>query len=167
MEFILLPWEERDILSTARYGNNEKIANNLRNAYPFPYTVKDAEDYIKSCIETDGQKRILRAIEINGEACGSIGVFLQGDVYEKSAELGYWLGEPYWGRGIMTRAIREICGEAFARFDLARIYAEPFAHNLGSRRALEKAGFSLEGVLKKSVYKNGGLFASCMYALVR
>ena len=77
---------------------------------------------------------------------GSIGLFLGGDVYRKSAELGYWLAEDYWGRGVMTAAVKQLCAEVFSRWDIARIYAEPFARNTGSRRVLEKAGFTLEGI---------------------
>lgn len=98
---------------------------------------------------------------------GSIGVFVQTDVYEKSAELGYWLSEEYWRQGIMTAAVRQICREAFARFDLLRIYAEPFAHNRGSRRVLEKAGFTCEGTMRNGVFKNGQVHSYCMYALLR
>jgi ribosomal-protein-alanine N-acetyltransferase len=97
---------------------------------------------------------------------GSIGVFVKDDVYRKSAEIGYWLGEPYWGRGIMTDAIRQMCRMAFERFDIVRIFAEPFAYNAGSMRALEKAGFTLEGVHRMSVFKNGQFYDSCTYALL-
>lgn len=167
MEFTLRPWRMEDAPAMARCAANPKIAANLRDAFPFPYTLADAEGYIRSCVEAGDERQLVRAIEIDGEAVGSIGIFPGSDVYRKSAELGYWLGEPFWGRGIMPEAIRMLCGEAFARFDLVRIHAEPFAHNQGSRRALEKAGFTLEGVLHKSVYKNGAYHDSCLYALVR
>ncbi|AKB32359.1 Ribosomal-protein-L7p-serine acetyltransferase [Methanosarcina siciliae HI350] len=98
---------------------------------------------------------------------GCIAIFSKNDVYCKSAEIAYWLGEPLWGRGIMSRAIKELCKTAFEQYDTVRIFAEPYAHNIGSRKALEKAGFVLEGTMKKSVYKNGRLFDSCMYALVK
>ena len=106
-------------------------------------------------------------LQLEGQAAGSIGVFVKGDVYRKSVEIGYWLAEEYWNRQIMRRAIQAMCKEAFARFDVVRIFAEPYATNLGSRKALEAAGFVLEGVLKKSVYKNGEYLDSCIYALVR
>ena len=101
-----------------------------------------------------------------GEAMGSIGVFVGSGVYRRSAELGYWLGEDFWGRGVMSAAIPQLCREALERFDLARIYAQPFARNTGSRRALEKAGFVLERVLRQSVTKSGVLCDSCVYALL-
>ncbi len=104
---------------------------------------------------------------MNGEAAGSIGIFLQNDVYCKSAEIGYWLGEPFWSKGIMSSAISQLCKFAFENYDLVRIYAEPFSHNTGSRRALEKAGFKLEGEFEKSVFKNNVFYNSCMYALIK
>ncbi len=92
---------------------------------------------------------------------------MQEDVSCKSGELGFWLGEPYWGQGIMTGSIKQICEKAFDESDLVRIYARPFADNQKARRTIEKAGFHLEGVFQKSIYKNGKLQDSCMYALTR
>ena len=89
------------------------------------------------------------------------------DVYRRGGELGYWLAEPFWGKGIMARAVREMCREAFAALDIVRIYAEPYAYNTGSRRVLEKCGFTLEGTLRQSVCKNGRMLDSCIYALLR
>ena len=115
-----------------------------------------------------GFNNVLDAFHIvNGEAVGSITVMLNDDVYCKSAELGYWLGEPFWGRGIMTAAVETMCREGFAAWDIVRIHAEAFARNAASRRVLEKAGFALEGTLRRSVYKNGEMLDSCIYALVR
>lgn len=167
MEFVLRPWRENDIISVAKHADNKKIADNLRDAFPHPYRYEDAAAYVRSCLDAPEERQYVRAIEVNGEAVGSIGIFLGEDVCCKSAEIGYWLAEEYWGNGIMSRAIRLLCDEAFARYDLVRIYAQPFAHNIGSKRALQKAGFELEGVLRRSIYKNGKVFDSCMYALLR
>lgn len=167
MEFELRAWKPEDVDSVARYANNPKIAANLRDAFPYPYTQEDAETYVGSCVNEDFTCQLTRAIVVNGEAVGSIGVFLGTDVYRKSAELGYWLAEPFWKNGIMSAAVRQICEDAFARFDIVRIHAEPFAFNKGSRQVLEKAGFALEGTLRKSVYKNGAMQDSCLYALLR
>lgn len=164
MDFLLRTWRIEDAPVMQRYADNPNIAVNLRNAFPCPYTLTDAQAYIQSCLEN--RDALLYTIDINGEAIGSIGLFPQRDVYEKSAELGYWLGEPFWGHGIMTQAIQQLCEEAFTTRGFCRIFAEPFADNLGSRRVLEKAGFSLEGILRKSVYKNGVFHDSCMYAYV-
>lgn len=166
MEFELRPWRAEDAASVARHANNPKIAANLRNVFPYPYTMEDAVGYIKSCMDADPARQCTRAIVIDGEAAGSIGIFLGDDVYCKSAEIGYWLAEPYWGRGVMSAAVQQLCTHAFQTYDLERIYAEIFAHNLGSCRVLEKAGFQREGVLKNSVYKNGVLCDSCIYALI-
>jgi ribosomal-protein-alanine N-acetyltransferase len=167
MEFILREWEEQDAEKIVRYADNPKIAANLRNSFPYPYTLSDARAYVDFCVRNEGKGQLCRAIEIAGEPVGSIGIFLQSDVACRCAELGYWLAEPFWGRGIMSGAARRLCKEAFERFDLLRICAEPFAYNTGSRRVLEKAGFELEGILKKSVFKNGQVYDSCMYALIK
>lgn len=167
MAFTLEKWDARMIGDVAQNANNEKIARNLRDAFPHPYTWEDAAGYVTMCAENDESRQICRAIVIDGHAVGSVGVFAESDVYRKSAELGYWLAEPYWGQGVMTAAVRQICEQAFGKFDLVRIHAEPFAHNIGSRRVLEKAGFALEGVKRKSVCKNGEICDSCIYALVR
>lgn len=167
MEWQLREWRAADADSIARYADNPAIAANLRDVFPNPYTLEDARSYVRSCVEGDRDKQLCLAIEAEGQAVGSIGVFLGNDVYRKSAELGYWLAQPYWRKGIMSGAVRQICGMAFARYDIARIYAGPYAANAGSRGVLEKAGFHQEGLLRQSVYKNGVLQDSCVYALLR
>jgi len=166
ISFLLRPWRHEDAEDVAAAADNPKIAANLRNVFPSPYTLADAEWYVGDCIAQGEERQLTRAIAIDGRAVGSIGVFVKDDVYEKTAELGYWLAEEYWGRGIMTEAVRKICREAFARFDILRIFAEPFADNLGSRRVLEKAGFTCEGTMRSGVYKNGRVHSYCMYALL-
>lgn len=165
--FTLRPWQRSDAAALAAAANTPKIAANLRNVFPSPYTLADAEWYINDCIAQGEERQLTRAIIIEGEAVGSIGIFRKDDVYEKSAELGYWLAEAYWGQGIMTEAARQICREAFDRFDLLRIFAEPFAENRGSRRVLEKSGFTYEGTMRSGVFKNGRVRSYCMYALLR
>ncbi len=165
MDFKLRPWRIEDAESLASYANNSKIAENLRDVFPYPYTLSDAKGYIEFCLGL--KEQLCFAVEVGGEAAGSIGVFIKDDVYRKSAELGYWLGEQYWGRGIMSKAVLQICELAFSNYDIVRIFAEPFARNIGSRRVLEKAGFELEGILRKSVCKNGIIEDSCMYAKLK
>ncbi len=168
MDFILRPWRREDATDVAKYANNEKIARNLRDVFPHPYPPADAENFVNSCLEADESLQMFRAIEAEGRAVGSIALCRSSDVYVRTAELGYWLAEDYWGRGIMTRAVQQICEEGFTQWnDLVRIYAEPFAHNAGSCRVLEKAGFILEGVLRQSVFKRNEVCDSCMYALLR
>lgn len=167
MEFQLRAWRFEDADSIVKHANNPKIAANLRNGFHSPYTREDAEAFLHACLDDDERMRFVRAIEVGGEAVGSIGIYRDDGVYCKCAEVGYWLGEPFWGNGIISGAIRLMCGEAFLRYDILRIYAEPYAYNTGSRRALEKAGFILEGIKENSVYKNGTVYDSCMYALLR
>lgn len=167
MDFILREWRREDAGDVARYADNEKIARNLRDVFPHPYALADARDFLDICITGDPEMSLFRAIEVDGRAVGSIALCRGSDVYQKTAELGYWLAEDYWGRGIMTRAVKRICKEGFSRWDIQRIYAEPFAHNAGSRRVLEKAGFFLEGVMRRGVYKRGKVCDFCMYALLR
>lgn len=165
--FTLRPWRSEDAAALAAAADNPKIAANLRNSFPSPYTLEDAERFIRDCITHEEERRLARAIIIEGKAAGSIGVFLKDDVYGKSAELGYWLAEEYWGRGLMTEAVRRICREAFARFDILRIFAEPFEGNLSSRRVLEKAGFTYEGTMRNGVFKNGRVLSYCVYSLLQ
>ncbi|MCI9331312.1 MAG: GNAT family N-acetyltransferase [Oscillibacter sp.] len=167
MPFTLRSWQQEDATSIAKAANNPKIAANLRNVFPSPYTLADAEWYVSDCINQGEERQLTRAIIIEGEAAGSIGVFRKEDVYEKSAELGYWLAQAHWGQGVMTKAVRQICREAFERFDILRIFAEPFADNLGSRRVLEKAGFTCEGTMRNGIFKNGRVHSYCIYALLR
>jgi len=167
MTFKLVKWNKEHINSVAQHANNQKIADNLRDVFPYPYTYADAEGYVNACIKNDDDHQITRAIEVAGKAVGSIGVFVKEDVYRKSAELGYWLAEDYWGQGIMSEAVKQICTEVFECFDIVRIFAEPYGFNIGSRRGLEKAGFTLEGIMKSSVCKHEKIYDSCMYALLK
>lgn len=167
MDFTLRPWRADDAASIVPYADDPGVAANLRDIFPNPYTLADAEAYVRACVEREGLGQLCRAVIVDGRAVGSIGLFLGNDVYRKSAELGYWLGRPFWRRGIMTAAVRQICGEGFGAWDIVRIYAKPYAVNAASRGVLEKAGFVLEGVLRNSVYKNGRLLDSCIYARLR
>lgn len=165
--FVLRTWCADDVQALAEAANNPKIAANLRNVFPSPYTPADAEWFINDCSVKGEERQLARAIIIEKKVSGCVSVSLKDDVYEKSAELGYWLAEACWGNGIMTEAVRQICREAFRRFDILRIFAEPFADNLGSRRVLEKAGFTCEGIMRNGVFKNGQVHSYCMYALLR
>ena len=167
MDCLLGPWRREDAADIAPLANNRAVADNLRDIFPYPYTLQNAQDFVAMCMQADETACLFRTIEVDGHAVGSITVSLGTDVYRKSAELGYWLGEPYWRKGIMSRAVRQICRQAFETFDIVRIYAEPYAYNKGSRGVLEKAGFRLEGVMRDSVYKNGKVIDSCLYALLK
>ena len=164
---ILRPWKTEDTKVLAAAANHPQIAQNLRNVFPYPYTIEDAAWFINDCIQKEGTDQLLRAIEVDGTIVGSISVAKKDDVYEKSAELGYWLTKDYWGQGITTQAVKMICKEAFDRFDIIRIFAEPFDDNTGSKSVLEKAGFVCEGTMRDGIYKNGRVRSYCMYALLR
>jgi RimJ/RimL family protein N-acetyltransferase len=154
-----------DAEGVQRYANNRKIWLNVRDIFPHPYTLEDARGFIAFVA---GQKPLTTfAIATEAEAIGCIGLRLGEDVHRKTAELGYWLGEPFWGRGIMTAAIAAFTDWAFANIDLERIYSEPFADNTASTRALEKAGFTREARLRANVFKDGKVLDSMIYARLR
>ena len=167
MNCMLRKWRLSDAKDLAAALNNEKILNNLRDGLPFPYTEQDARDYIAAMLASDEDSTFAYAITQNDRAIGSIGAFRQENIHRQTAELGYYLAEEYWGRGIMTEAIRQLCGIIFDTTDILRIYAEPFAYNTGSRRALEKAGFVLEGIMKNNAVKNGKVLDMALYSLTR
>lgn len=167
MDFILRRWAETDADAIYKYCNNKIIADNLRNGFPQPYTPEDAKVFIRDFGSSGEEARLCLAIDVGGEAVGSVGLFIRDEAFRRCAEIGYWLGEPFWGKGIMSAAVAQMCEIGFSRYDIVRIYAEPYAYNAASRRVLEKSGFTLEGTMKKSVYKDGKMLDSCIYALVR
>ena len=167
MEYELREWRMSDAADLAAALNDRRILDNLRDGLPYPYTEKDAEKYITAMLAADKNEVFARAIAVSGRAAGSITAFRQENIHRRTAELGYYLAAEYWGCGIMSRAIGELCGEIFAATDILRIYAQPFSYNIGSRRALEKAGFTYEGTLKNSAVKNGRVQDMTMYSLTR
>ena len=167
MEIVLRKWQMSDAGCIVKYANNAKIAENLRNVFPHPYTVADAQNYINFCVGSNESRHYMRAIVFQGEAVGAVGCVIQEDVHCKSGEIGYWLGEPFWGRGIMTASVKLLCEWVFQNSDLIRLFAQPFGNNSGSMKVLEKAGFQMEGILKSSIYKNGNIFDSRIYARVK
>src|SRR5580765_5091396 len=157
-------WSEEDANAMQRYANNRKIWENLRDIFPHPYSLQDADAFLDFATQARSTEF---AIANETEAIGGIGLRLGDDVHRHTAEMGYWLGEPFWGRGIMTEAITAFTPWAFRWFELLRIFAQPFATNTASVRVLEKAGFVCEGQLKANVIKDGKLLDSLMYACVR
>lgn len=156
-------WESNDIDNLVKYANNYNIAKCLTDQFPHPYTLKDGESFLKSIMEDEPAKVL--AIEIDGKAAGSIGVFPQSDIHCKNAEMGYWLAEEYWGRGIMTEVIKEMVKYGFQTFDITRIFARPFGINKASQRVLEKAGFVKEACLPDALFKNGVYMDELIYAI--
>lgn len=158
-------WALSDHDALLANANNPEIAANLRDRFPSPYTAADAEGYLARA--SAGPQPTGLAIEVDGEAAGGIALMMHDDVERTSAELGYWLGQRYWGRGVMTEAVRAVTDWGFQTFPLTRIYAMPFATSLGSIRVLEKAGYVCEGRLRRSVIKLGQVLDQFMYAEVR
>ncbi len=165
-ELALRSWKEEDAKRLAVIADNKKIADYLRDGFPHPYSLDDARQFILRAIAEDNASRSF-AIEINGVVAGSIGAYLKENVHRKNAELGYYLAEEYWGKGIMPKVIRCMTQYMFDNFDINRVYAQPFAMNTASRKVLEKAGFRLEAVLKSNIIKNGIVQDGCIYALLK
>ena len=161
------PWRLNDAEDLSLALSNKKVLDNLRNGLPFPYTVQDARAYINSMLNADRDKVYAFAITIDDKAIGSIGAFRQENIHAQTAEIGYYISEPFWGQGIGTCAVRLLCERVFSTTNIIRLYAEPFAHNMASCRILEKSGFALEGVLRKNAVKNGQIIDMKMYALIK
>lgn len=157
-------WKSSDAPAIARYANNRKIWINLRDRFPHPYTEQDARVFLRN-VQTARHETFF-AIAVDDEAVGGIGFMLQTDVERVSAEIGYWLGEPFWGRGIATDALKAVTRYAFEHHQLTRIFALPFASNAASCRVLEKAGYVLEGRLRRSALKDGVIVDQLQYAHV-
>ena len=160
-------WKLSDAKDLAAALSNRKIQDHLRDGLPYPYTEQDGVDYISAILSADKSETFAFAITIDGKVIGSISVFRQGNIHRQTAELGYYIAEEYWGRGIMTEAVKQICGYVFDKSDILRIYAEPFAYNIASCRVLEKAGFQYEGTLRSNAVKNGKIIDMKMYSLLK
>lgn len=167
MECKIRSWRIEDAASLAEALDNKKILDNLRDGLPYPYTVEDAKEFITAMLEADKNTIYPFAITIDDKAVGSIGVFRKENIHSKTGELGYYIGEPYWGQGLGTSAVLQICRYIFENTDLIRIFAEPFSYNTGSCRILEKSGFSCEGVLRKNAVKNGVVLDMKLYSLIK
>ena len=153
MQIHIRPWHAKDLGPLATLANNKKIWNNVRDYFPHPYTSKDAKEWLTLNV---GITPVLNfVIEADGQFAGSIGMVPKTDVYRNNMEIGYWLGEPYWGKGIASTAITLMCDIIWQNYShINRIYAEVFEGNKASMRALEKNGFELERIRKKAVIKN-------------
>lgn len=159
------PWLESDADSLHRHANNSEVSRHLRDRFPFPYELEHARTFL-DWIATQPTSTVW-AIEIEGAAAGGIGIELRSDVERVSAEIGYWLGQPFWGRGIATEALAAVTAECFNQFDLTRLFAVPFADHVASVRVLEKAGYVREGHLRRSAIKNGVVRDQLLFAAYR
>ena len=157
------PWRSEDAQALVKHANNLKVARNLRDGFPYPYTMSDARRWLELVVENKSD--LILAIEIDGEAAGGIGIHAGKDVYRYNGEVGYWLSESHWGRGIMSDAVGALVAYAFLHTQWLRLFATIFQHNLSSMRVLEKCGFTLEAIHIKTVMKEGKLLDEHLYAL--
>ena len=158
-------WNEQDCDALVKYANNYKIWKNLRDGFPHPYSRESALSFLSMVGHQD--PLTFYALATTEEAIGSIGISLNKDVHRLTGELGYWLAEPFWGKGIISEAIQKFCDFAFEQYGLVRIYAEPYVYNPASCRALEKAGFVYEGRMRNSVIKEGQITDQFLYAKIK
>jgi RimJ/RimL family protein N-acetyltransferase len=160
----LRKWRQDDEDAIVKHANNLNIAKHLRDRFPHPYTLADARGFLEMASAEDPQTNF--AIEIDGEAAGGLGYVPGSDVERYSVEVGYWLGEAHWGRGVVTEALTVFTDYAFSRLGLLRVFALPLADNPASIRVLEKAGYSAEGRLRSSCVKYGQVRDQLLYARV-
>ncbi len=160
-------WQLADAKDLATALSNKKVQDNLRDGLPYPYTEQDGEDYISLMLDADDNNTFAFAVTVGEKVIGSISAFRQDNIHRQSAELGYYIAEEYWGKGIMTEAVKQLCDYVFAHTDIIRIYAEPFSYNIASCRVLEKAGFICEGTLRSNAVKNGKVLDMKMYSKLK
>jgi len=161
---IVRSWETSDAASIALHANDRDVWINLRDAFPHPYAPTDANAFIRACRRQDPETTF--AVEVDGQAAGAIGFRLGQDVERTGAEVGYWLGKSFWGRGVMTEALVAVRDHAIEKHSLTRVYSLPFEWNEASFRVLEKAGFELEGRLRRSAVKDGRVIDQLLYSYV-
>ena len=154
-----------DLDSLVKFANNKKIAKFMDDHFPHPYTIESGINFIH--LATKDTPVHIFAIEVNGQAVGGIGIHPQTGIQRKNAELGYWLAEPFWGNGIITKAVSQMISFGFNTYDITRIFAKPFGTNLASQKVLEKSGFVMEAQFKNSYYKYGKYFNELVYAVRR
>jgi [ribosomal protein S5]-alanine N-acetyltransferase len=159
-------WRASDIDALVRYANNRNIWLNLRDRFPHPYQRSDAEAWIALC-DKEKEPILQFAIDLNGEAIGGIGFERMADVHRMTAEVGYWIAERFWGRGIAASALEQATAYAFASLGLERLQAIVFEGNAASMRVLEKNGFAFEGRLQRHIFKDGRFLDGIMYARLR
>lgn len=161
----LRSWRLDDQASLARHARSDRIWRNLKDRFPRHYTLDDARRWLQAAVNQDPERAL--AIEVEGQAVGGIGIEPGTDVYRRSAEIGYWLGEDFWGRGIATEAVAAFTAYCFRQLGFERIHAGVFGWNRASIRVLEKCGYRLEGRRRNAVFKDGMLTDELLYAILR
>ncbi|HSL89186.1 MAG TPA: GNAT family protein [Ignavibacteriaceae bacterium] len=164
-EYKIRSYENSDIDALIKYANNVNVSRWLMNTFPFPYTTDEAVIWLANCAAQDPETNF--AIADDKELIGAIGLKLFDDVFIHNAEIGYWLGEPFWGKKIITNAVKEMTKFGFNNFNLNRIFANVFEGNPASASVLENCGYSLEGILKKAVFKKGKFLDQYIYAILK
>ncbi len=164
-DYLIRNWKENDVDSIIKYANNQKISMNLRDGFPHPYTLSDAKAFLSMIDKQD--PNTFYAIASREEVIGSIGLVLGTDVHRFSAEMGYWLAESFWNKGIITNAVKKITEFAFTTFNLNRISAAPYSYNKASIKVLEKTGFKFEGIMRANVFKGGKILDQYLYAKIK
>ena len=167
MECKIRKWKIDDAAELAATLNNKNIQDNLRDGLPYPYTEDDAKYYINEMLKADKNSIFAFAITADDKVVGSIGVFRKDNIHSLTAEMGYYIAEPFWGKGLGTCAIKQTCQYVFRITDILRIFAEPFSYNIASCRILEKSGFKDEGTLRSNAVKNGQILDMKMYSLLK
>lgn len=167
MDVKIRKWRLKDAADLAAALSDRQVLDNLRDGLSYPYTTSDAKAYISAMLNADENDTFAFAVTADGCVVGSVGAFRQGNIHRQTAELGYYVARDVWGQGIMTKAVHQICDYIFTETDIIRIFAEPFVHNIGSCRVLEKAGFHLEGTLRQNAVKNGQVLDMKLYSLLR
>lgn len=167
MEIQIRSWQQEDAAAIANALNNKNVQDNLRDGMPFPYTEEDAKEYLSIVQKAEPDTEYNWAILADDEVVGSVGVFRQNNIHKYTAEMGYYIAEAYWGKGIGTKALHDVCACIFEKTNIVRIYAQPFSDNIGSCRILEKSGFICEGILRKNAVKNGQLRDMKLYARLK
>lgn len=163
MEITLRPWHLDDLNHLVELANNKNIARFMADVFPHPYTIENGKTFIGFATSNPNSK--IFAIIVEGKPVGSIGLHLQTDILRKNAEIGYWLGEEYWGKGLIKHAIEQIVDYGFKNMDIVRIFARVYGTNIASQRVLEKVGFKLEGKYEKTIFKNNEFLDELIYAI--
>ena len=156
MNIVLKIWETRDVEALLKYAGNPKITQFMSDGFAGVSTPEGAAKFI--AFANSGSDKIYRAIEADGQVVGGIGVLMQTDIHRKNAELGYWLAEPFWGKGITTKAVEMLVSEAFEQLDITRIFARPFHSNKASHRVLEKSRFQAGSYTRKGCFQKRRIF---------
>lgn len=164
-QFLLRKIKVDDRYQLAEIANNKKIWLNLRDKFPHPYALEDADFYINMILLEDPQYSF--AIEVDDAFAGMVGLLPMDDIYRKTSEIGYWLGEPFWGKGIMTEACQLVTDYGLNTLGFIRLHAGIFENNIGSMRILEKCGYKKDGVFEKSIIKDGKIYDEHRYSIVK